>query len=156
MNIQISGLKELEQAMRQLPDKLQQRPLRAAVNAAAQVVKKQARANVPVDTGLLKKDIIVTRSRRRSAPGRETYLVMVREKKKKYADTRRNRRANRVGKTYTVQGDAYYWRFLEFGTVKMPARPFMRRAFENTKNQQIDALKTKLSESIEKLARELR
>ena len=25
-------------------------------------------------------------------------------------------------------GDTYYWRYLEFGTVNMPAQPFMRRS----------------------------
>lgn len=32
-------------------------------------------------------------------------------------------------------GDTYYWRFLEFGTAKMAARPFLRPAFDPEKIQ---------------------
>jgi len=34
----------------------------------------------------------------------------------------------------------YYWRFLEFGTSKMPARPFMRPAFEGNKRIAMDII----------------
>lgn len=44
-------------------------------------------------------------------------------------------RRGRAGGTYEVGGDSgnpggdtFYWRFLEFGTAKMPAQPFMRNA----------------------------
>lgn len=33
-------------------------------------------------------------------------------------------------------GDTWYWRFLEFGTSKMPARPFFRTAIDNPATQQ--------------------
>ena len=29
-----------------------------------------------------------------------------------------------------IEADAYYWRFVEFGTVKLPARPFIRPSAE--------------------------
>ena len=31
--------------------------------------------------------------------------------------------------------DPYYWRFVEFGTSKMPAKPFLRPAFTAKKEQ---------------------
>lgn len=34
------------------------------------------------------------------------------------------------GRVVITDPDAYYWRFLEFGTVKMAARPFIRPAAE--------------------------
>lgn len=30
----------------------------------------------------------------------------------------------------TISGDAFYWRFLEYGTIHMPARPFVRQSVE--------------------------
>ena len=54
---------------------------------------------------------------------------------KSYADTTENKRMGRVGKSYKTGGDkdnpggdTWYWRLIEFGTVKMPAKPFMRPA----------------------------
>jgi len=36
-------------------------------------------------------------------------------------------------------GDTFYWRFLEFGTEKIPARPFMRPALSNNVMKASDA-----------------
>ena len=52
--------------------------------------------------------------------------------------------------------DAWYWRFVEFGTVKMPARPFLRPAFEGKKREAVQAIKTRLSERIEQALQELK
>lgn len=37
----------------------------------------------------------------------------------------------------SISGDAFYWRFLEYGTVKMTARPFVRPATEEESNPYI-------------------
>lgn len=37
-----------------------------------------------------------------------------------------------------IEGDAFYWRFLEYGTVKMTARPFVRPAAEEESNPYIE------------------
>ena len=44
--------------------------------------------------------------------------------------------------------DPYYWRFVEFGTSKMPAKPFLRPAFEQTKEQASSAIISTLREEI--------
>lgn len=36
--------------------------------------------------------------------------------------------------------DPFYWRFVEFGTSKMPAKPFLRPAFEQSKHQAAKAI----------------
>jgi HK97 gp10 family phage protein len=36
--------------------------------------------------------------------------------------------------------DGYYWRFVEFGTVKMAARPFLRPALEAKKMDAVEAM----------------
>lgn len=47
-------------------------------------------------------------------------------------------------------GDTFYWRFLEFGTEKMAARPFMRRALENNTQAATDAFAQALGAEIDK------
>lgn len=54
---------------------------------------------------------------------------------RQYANTRDNVRAGKAGKAYKTPGskenpggDTWYWRFVEFGTSKVAARPFMRPA----------------------------
>ena len=45
--------------------------------------------------------------------------------------------------------DPFYWRFVEFGTSKMPAKPFMRPAFEQSKEKaETEIIKT-LKDGIE-------
>ena len=155
MTVKIEGLEQLKKALNQLPVEIQQRSLRSAVSAGAKVVVDAAIAKAPTDTGSLKKAIYRYRSRSASGTGRETYYVGVRKGKKAYADTARNRRLNRVGKKYTVQGEAYYWRFLEFGTAKMQARPFLRPAFEGSRTKILDVMKQRLGKSIQDQANKL-
>ncbi len=155
MTVKIEGLEQLKKALNQLPVEIQQRSLRSAVSAGAKVVVDAAIAKAPTDTGSLKKAIYRYRSRSQSGTGRETYYVGVRKGKKAYADTARNRRLNRVGKKYTVQGEAYYWRFLEFGTAKMQARPFLRPAFEGSRTKILDVMKQRLGKSIQDQANKL-
>ncbi|NCQ29162.1 MAG: hypothetical protein GW802_17310, partial [Armatimonadetes bacterium] len=47
------------------------------------------------------------------------------------------------------------WRFIEFGTSKMPAKPFLRPAFEGQKENAVKAIGAKLDERIQKHARDL-
>lgn len=55
-------------------------------------------------------------------------------------------------------GDTYYWRFLEFGTINMPAQPFARRALsENIQaatNEFITQYNRALDRAIRKQARD--
>ena len=128
IEIKVAGMADLQKAFKELPRELHAKALRPAVNAAAAVVRKQARSNAPVDTGVLRKAIYQTRSRSESSAVQETAIVGV-----------------RFGRKYRRRGqDAWYWKFLEFGTIKLPARPFLRPAFESTKRQQIDAMAARL------------
>ena len=146
--IRVHGLKELGRKLEKLPNDMARKALQKGVNAGADVTKREARARVPVDTGYIKSQI-----RRRAANKRLGKLaraaavgVLTDEKAGglQLGTARKNRkRRNGVstGLTGFANSDAYYWRFLEFGTSKMSARPFIRPAFESTKSQQIEKLK---------------
>jgi HK97 gp10 family phage protein len=156
ITVQITGLKELQNALNQLPKEIQGRPLRSAVSAAAKVIVDDVKARVPVgETGNLKTAVYRYRSRRNSATGRETFFVGIRQGKAQFKDTAYNRRRGRVGKSYKTAGEAYYWRFLEFGTAKMQAKPFLRPAFEANKSRAVEVIKDRLGKSIQTQAKKL-
>jgi HK97 gp10 family phage protein len=137
MTMRVHGLVELERTMKELGPKLARNALRSAVNAGAQVIKKEAQGLAPIDTGrLAQKAIYVTRSRSDSGPGKETYLVGVRQ-------GRREQQKDR---------DAFYWKFVEFGTKFVHARPFLRPAFENKKVEAVARMTEKLKKALERLA----
>ena len=136
MSVEVTGLKELAEKLAQMGPRLERNGLRAAVSAGAEVIRKEARARAPVATGTLRRAFYKKQIREQSGQKQQTFFVGVRS-----------------GKRYAPKGqDAYYWRFQEFGTAKMPARPFLRPAFESKKNEAVEAMKKKLRDRIEQLA----
>jgi HK97 gp10 family phage protein len=85
----IKGGKELQEFLDQLPAKMEANIMRSALRQGANVIKEEAKANVPVESGDLRDSLRVsTRSKR----GVVTASVKAGNKK------------------------AWYWRFVEFGT----------------------------------------
>lgn len=138
VDIEVFGLAELSKKLKEMPVKLSKNGLRAAVNAGAEVIRKDAVSRVPVDTGRLKKSIYKKQIREKSNNVQQTFFVGARNGKKYRATNK----------------DAYYWRFLEFGTSKLPAKPFLRPAFDTKKTQAVEAIAKKLKERIDKYAGE--
>ncbi len=143
----LTGFKELAAALRELPQRVAKNGLRAAVGAGAAVIRKGARARAPKDSGEMAKDIMIKRER--DTPGGDTfaarYSVFVLSGKK----------SRLKGKKRNVQRDSYYWKFVEFGTSKMPAQPFMRPTYEAEKEDAVAAIGEKLDQRIQAVAREL-
>jgi len=139
--VTIQGLDVFAQALKILPANVARRVLRGAVASGGKVIRDEAKAKAPVFTGkvsqghpppgTLRRAIALGRSNRSSGPGKEVYHVFV-----------RNAATSSKGRKVAVGGkfDAYYWRFVEFGTSKMAARPFMRPAFEVKKDEAIGAI----------------
>ena len=140
--MQLTGFKELAAALRELPERVAKNALRSAVNAGASEIRKQAKANAPKDTGLLEKNIYQKQIREQSDATKQVFFVGVRGAKKK----------KKGEKKVEVP---FYWRFIEFGTSKMPAKPFLRPAFDAKKEVAIERIGEKLDERIQKYAKEL-
>lgn len=153
--MKFEGFNELAAAMRELPERVARNGLRAAVNAGASVIKQDAIARAPVDTGALKANLYQKQIREQSGPMQQTFYVGVRRGVAKYANNAANRRAGTAGKAYKNAGTTFYWRFLEFGTSTMAAHPFLRPAFEIKKEDAVKAIGAKLDERIQKHARDL-
>lgn len=140
--VKITGLKELNDALKELPDRIAKNTLRGAVAAGAAVIRKEARNKAPVYTGsvadghpppgTLRRSVYQKQIRELSSVVKQTFFVGV-----------------RTGAAAAKKGlDAFYWRFVEFGTQKMAARPFLRPAFETKKLEAIEAIKQYLAARI--------
>lgn len=136
LRVQISGLRELGLQMQGLKADVAGRIARAATAAGASVVRKAAQRRVPVDTGNLRKNIIIKRLPKDYLAS--AHIVTVRKGKLTAKQTA-------AGLT-----DGYYGKFVEFGTVKMPARPYLGPAFDSTKQEAANAIVERLSKRIAK------
>jgi HK97 gp10 family phage protein len=95
--------------------------------------------------GTLKRSVIMKHIPELSSLTRQTFFVTVRHGKK----------YRKQGKKGNLSQDAWYWRFVEFGTRKMRARPFLRPALEAKRREAGQAMKDRLSERIEMEASKL-
>lgn len=149
----IEGLKELNEALKKLPENVAKNVLRGATNAGAAEIRKEAKLRAPVYTGTLiakdhpppgtlKKAIMQRQMRQLSSLVKQVVHVGVRSGKGV---------KDKAGRSL----DAYYWRFVEFGTSKMAARPFLRPAFEAKKLAAVEAIRKYLAERIPREAAKL-
>lgn len=122
------GFKELEQALKKMPEAIAKKALEAGVKGAANAMRKEIRQDAPVDSGSLKKNIQITKNKHDKTG--VSFMVAPRRK-------------------------VFYARMVEFGTSKMPAKPFIRPAFERSKEHIIQAMRRALEKSILKEAHKL-
>lgn len=125
--VRIEGLDNLKRKLAEVPKAMRKRVLRNALAAGAREVRDVAKRNAPVLT------LGTSLNAPYRKPGTVKQAIRVRTSK---AD----RRAGDVGVFVNVRpakagqrgaknpNDPFYWRFLEFGTKKMPAKPFLQRA----------------------------
>lgn len=138
VSVKVSGLKELAKRMQDLDKKVRNRISAKAMRAGGRIVRDTARAKAPVlqesvphrRKGTLKRSI-VERTKVGKNGKTTTYIAVKNLSGKQIAKFK-----GKSGKSGAKNpSDPYYWRFVEFGTSKMPAKPFMRPAFEQSKNQ---------------------
>lgn len=140
--VKVSGLRELGQQMRALGADMAGKVARQATAAGAGVPRKAIKARAPKDTGNLQAAIVMKRVRDTQLSAE--YVVAVR--KGKTRDVKAAKRGEgRLGK------DAFYARFPEFGTVKMPAQPFIRPGFEESVQPATEAIAKRLKQRIDKV-----
>lgn len=179
VSMKVEGLAALEQALRQLPDKIAKNALRGAVYSGAKIIRDEARIMAPrysgrvsknhPPPGTLKRSIITKHIPEQSGRERQTFFVTVRSGK----------RYRNQGKKGNLSQDAFYWRWVEFGhrvappnsrkngrlrrasqptgqsVIYVPARPFMRPAFEARKYRAVETIKTYLLKRIDAEARQV-
>ncbi len=111
----ITGDKKLDRKLKKLGSpKLIKKVIKKGLRNGSKPIQKEAKRNAPVGkTGQLKKNVKL-RAQKRS---RKSIGVNV-----------------QVGEG-DFKGDQFYAAFIEYGTSKMPARPFMRPAWDKNKDK---------------------
>lgn len=100
VTLSLDGFGPLQRALKAAPDVVRNYAS-SAVATSAFAVAQRARSLVPVATGTLKREI-------------ESSRVV----------------GGLTGRVGIASAAGSYWRFVEFGTIRMPARPFFRPAAE--------------------------
>lgn len=159
MELKVEGVAEIARRLRALPPELGSKgggPIRAALFAAMRLIRDDARLRAPRDSGNLVANIIGYRHRDpKRAGATERYDVGMRRGTRRYANNVRNRRKQRAGQKFRTAGAAYYGRFLELGTAKMDARPFLRPAFESNKEAAVEAFRARFLRAVEAAEKKL-
>lgn len=128
VEVKVDGIEEIEKMLRRLPASVSKKHMRRATRQGISLIRNHIKANAPVRA---KADKTYRDGRKRPKPGRLRRLVRIR--------SRRGKRGYlKFSLFYPVpddtQGDnpknAFYWRFVEFGTKFISANPFIQRAVD--------------------------
>ncbi|WP_373844768.1 HK97-gp10 family putative phage morphogenesis protein [Clostridium sp.] len=109
-DIELTGVDEILNKLQQMGTNINRLENKALKNAAEPVLQ-DAKANVPVRTGKLKKGLKITNVKKKQGV---KYIL--------------------VGVDRGDNSEIFYGKFVEFGTSKMSARPFLQPAYEKNKD----------------------
>ncbi len=147
-SVSILGLGELQADFERLSRATGNKVVRDAVMAGARIARDRAQALAPVRTGRLKKNITATRLKQSETPTGATAGIRVKKPKGKMTKAIKSR-GKKKRSTKAVYDAPYYWWFVEFGTSKHPAAPFMRPAWDGGLPQIEKAVTDKLAQGID-------
>jgi HK97 gp10 family phage protein len=147
----ITGTEVIVRRLRQLPERLGRNAMRRALRRGANVIRDIARTNAKaMDDRLTREAIwknIATQGGGRRRERQEGGVVM---RVGVLGGAR-----SKGGDPSAPGGDTFYWRFLEFGTSEMPAKPFMRPAIASGAEKAIattvEAMQTETAKELAKL-----
>ena len=152
--VSITGLNELRQRLKSLPQKMQGPAATRALQSGAKVIKERARGTTAWsdDTGFLREAIVQFAARKSEHEFSAQVRVGVRKRRVKRPSKRlTSARIRRQRRGKRAVASAYYWKYLEYGTSRMGAKPFMRPAFEATKADAARRIGDSLREQLEKV-----
>lgn len=131
----IQGIEQLRANFAAFPKAIATKALGQALAKAAALIRNEAKLRAPVATGRLAANIIVAKDQKPQYAGMDArYVVFVKYK----------------GKDAPI-----YWRYVEFGTSKMSAKPYMRPAFEVMKEAALKTILQSLSDAIPRITASL-
>jgi HK97 gp10 family phage protein len=165
VSVKVSGLAELDKALGELPKATARNVLVRTLNKAAQPMADEAKRLAPVKTGKLRDSIMVS-TRVKNKTGNAEYAAAMRGglgKDAARAALLAARKANKGQGSFaqTFIGPARgggvirYAHIVEFGSVDTAPQPYMRPAWDGTKNQVLDIIKGELANQIIAAARRL-
>lgn len=158
-SMQLLGADEVRRALRALPEEVQKRELADASRAGALVIRDDIRPRVPIlaephvdrRPGAVRDAVRATRGKRTGSYG-QAFVYVRTLTARAVAGWKKKNRGKRSAQN---PDDPFYWRFLEFGTSKMAARPFFRPGFDSAAPKAaqaiVDALRTGVARAAEKV-----
>lgn len=130
VEIRVEGIKEVQDILGRVAPKQATNIMRSTIHGMAGEVRSEAKKHVPVDQGVLKKSIKTKRERVRFGV---------------------------IHSTVRVLPDAFYWRFVEYGTLGRSEAAMFMKAVENlnAKKEQIfrEMFTKKFEQAIARAAR---
>lgn len=135
-SFEITGSADVQRILDEIAPKHARNLMRATIHGVASQIAKDASSNAPVYQGILKKSIAA--KRKKSPPDAPVSDVYV---------THGN----------NAKHDAFYWRFVEYGTKNSPEQPFIRPAADRARADFDKVIADQFGQKLEKaLAREAR
>jgi HK97 gp10 family phage protein len=157
LQVKLTGVDNVLASLKALPPEIVSKrggPVKTALRKAAQVIRKQALANLDsatqnvqadgefYSTGLLRKNVVVTRGKQIFGSKGERYLVRV--KRRNY-----ERKGKKVVTTWQTA------RLLEYGSSQQKAEPWIRPAARSKAQEAINTATMELVKEINKIKKKL-
>ena len=154
VEISVHGLRGVLEMLKSLPPEIVSKrggPVKRALAKGARVIREQAALNLrtaidrngSVSTGLLEKNLVVTRGKQPTGTKGERYLVRVR---RKAYDGEKLTRRQKAGKRVTTHKTAS---LLEYGSSHQQATPWLRPAVQQRGGEAINVITSDLRRSID-------
>lgn len=142
-SLDFSGLADIAKDLEALSRAENNKVLRDATRAGAEVLKEEVKNRAPERSGKLKKNVVVVTQKGRRR-GEISSGVHIRG---------RNMRTNNSDSSMKASDprNAFYWRFVELGTSNMPAHPFVRPAFDTRQEEATRVAMARMNQAIDEV-----
>lgn len=162
VGFRIEGLDELERQFDNLIDTSKKKVMQKALNAGIAPIKKEAKANAPKSEAAYRRYMSSGQGEktrngkrrgksRRAKRGTGRYVLQQPGLLKKSIRSKQMKLTQNPAVGIYVSDKAYYWYFIENGTSKMPAAPFLRPAADSKHEEGVEKFKEKLKVEIDKV-----
>lgn len=140
MASQLEGVADLTAKLNELGAKFAARQLKGVVEQALSIALHKARATIPIGIEAHK-----TYRGRIVSPGYALSTLHI--------ETKLDKKRGAIVGLLGVGREAFYAvQFVELGTARVPARPWLRPAFENSDSQMLEEIASELRERVGKIA----
>ncbi|AKE95099.1 HK97 gp10 family phage protein [Cronobacter sakazakii] len=141
INLDFSGLDEIARDLETLSRAENNKVLRDATRAGAEVLREEVIQRAPERTGKMKKNVVILTQKARRR-GEISSGVHIRGVNPRTGNSDNTMKANNPR-------NAFYWRFVEMGTVNMPPHPFVRPAFDVRQEQATEVAIRRMNQAID-------
>ncbi|MBF6637901.1 HK97 gp10 family phage protein [Rouxiella badensis] len=140
--LDFSGLLDISKDLEILSKAESRNVLRQATRAGAMVFRDEVAARAPRLTGKLARNVVVQSHRNRN--GTAAAGVHIRGTNPRTGNSDNKMKA-------ANKNNAFYWRFVEMGTSKTPAHPFVRPAYAAKEEEALNAAFARANQAIDEV-----